>query len=265
MESWIASQVESSLDQFDQLLTQHYPDKSSYLENASDYVEMLTNRCNYLRSLASIQWEVELTYDSIGMDLGCGGGWLTAYLSRSPQISRVYAVDASRDFLSRLLPEVFRVMQGRLEKVEPIHALFQPLLLPDASLDFIVASSVCHHANNLESLLKECKRVLKPCGTLFIVNETPYSGLRHALSVTKAFFRILKTLVFRQYKGVSPSISSSGYLIDPILGDRDYPIWYWKKCLDKSGFAVRAFIDSGIPTIEGQGGRTLKHFICVHG
>lgn len=116
----------------------------------------------------------------------------------------------------------------------PIEGVFTPLILEDGALDLVVASSALHHADSLESVLREIRRVLKNGGTLIILNETPSSAIRHALSLSKAFAKMISDAVFRRYKSISPSVSSSGYLYDPLLGDRDYPFWYWREAIGRS-------------------------------
>ena len=61
---------------------------------------------------------------------------------------------------------------------------------------------------------------------------------------------------------MSPAVSSSGYLYDPKLGDRDYPRWYWERALAVSGFSIESVMDTGLPTLKGRKGRPLIHFIC---
>ncbi|MDH4186709.1 MAG: hypothetical protein OEV08_06910, partial [Nitrospira sp.] len=88
------------------------------------------------------------------------------------------------------------------------------------------------------------------------------SGIRHVLSLGKAFIKIFLNAALHRYKPISPSISSSGYLYDPILGDRDYPLWYWKEAIHRSGFAIVECIDTGLATVKNVKGRSLVHFVC---
>ena len=262
MKNWIHEQTIRGLGQFDQSMEKHYPESKEFTREAGKYLQTICETCNYFEAIKTVNWKSYFTNEMTILDLGCGGGWLSAYLSTMDQVQKIYALDSSHAFLTNLLPDVISKMNGKNEKIEAIEGLFNPLLFSDGELDAIVASSVIHHSENLETLLMECRRVLKPGGYLFILNETPYSGLRHLLSSTKGFFNIFLNLSFRRYHSMSPSISSSGYFYDPALGDRDYPIWYWKEAIRRSGYEIAELLDTGMSTLKVKSGRTLKHFIC---
>ncbi len=259
---WIADQAQKNVSQFDQAMEQNHPDTVSFLRDPREYYSRVCEQCNYLDAAQLVDWQRYLRKGATILDLGCGGGWLSGLLSRLDSVSSIYALDSSRYFLDTMMPAVLDIMKSRTEKITSVEGLFSPLLLDDGSLDAVVASSVLHHADNLESLLKEIRRVIKLDGYLIILNETPSSGFRHLLSVTKAFVKIFRDMVFSRYKPSSPSISSSGYLYDPALGDRDYPLWYWKECIRRSGFSIAEVIDSRLPTVKGTKGRSLVHFVC---
>jgi ubiquinone/menaquinone biosynthesis C-methylase UbiE len=161
-----------------------------------------------------------------------------------------------------MMPKILKKMAADEKKIIPIEGLFTPILFDDESIDMVVASSALHHAENLELVLKEIRRVLKKDGSLIVLNETPDSAMRHFLRVTKACLSILKNLLFRNYFSISAAVSSSGFLYDPHLGDRAYPVWYWKKALKLSGFNEVEKVDSGMPTVKKSKGPSLVHFIC---
>lgn len=262
MLKWIPEQIAKDPNQFDLCFEMQHPDQKNYVGNAESYLKVIKEECNFYDALNCFNWPHLLRKAESVLDLGCGAGWLSARLSVFDGPKTIYALDASRRFLYDLLPEVIKKMGGRSDKIKPIEALFTPLLFPDSSLHAIVASSVFHHAENLPALLRECRRKIKPGGRLFILNETPYSGIRHLLSTSKAFCRIFMNLALARYIEAGPSISSSGFFYDPQLGDRDYPLWYWRKAITASGFIIESFVDTGLPTIKGKSGRSLKHYVC---
>jgi SAM-dependent methyltransferase len=260
--NWIVEQTRRGVAQFDQSMMNSYPDSNAYLLGALEYLKTVGEVCNYIGASEQVPWEKYLPENARIMDIGCGGGWLSAMLSRPDTVKTIYALDSSKHFLYTLMPKVMELMSGRTEKVVAIEGLFHPLLFEDAYLDVVVASSALHHAENLESVLKEIRRTLKPGGRLFVLNETPWPGYRHLVSVAAAAFRIVRNLLLRKYYAMSPAISSSGYLYDPKLGDRDYPLWYWERALQASGFAIESVMDTGLPTVKGSKGRSLIHFVC---
>jgi SAM-dependent methyltransferase len=262
MINWISEQTEKGRSQFDVCFEEKHPDFKHYVSNAESYLRVIQQECNFYDALNCFDWPQLLKNAETILDLGCGGGWLSARISVFDGPQTIYALDSSRRFLYSLLPEVIKKMGGEEKKIYPIEGLFMPLLFPDSSLDAIVASSVFHHAENLPALFRECRRKIKPGGRLFILNETPYSGIRHLLSTSKAFIRIFLNLSLHRYIEAGPSISSSGFLYDPQLGDRDYPLWYWHKAITASGFVIESFVDTGLPTVKRKSGRSLKHYVC---
>ena len=260
--NWIQEQALRNVSQFDQSMEENHPDTVNFLHDPNEYYLRVCVQCNYLDAAILLDWDQYLKINSVVMDLGSGGGWLSGHLAKFDKVTSIYALDSSRYFLHKMMPQILRIMQSKAEKVIPIEGLFSPLLLEDNSVDLIVASSVLHHSDNLEQLLREIRRVLKNDGHLIILNETPTSGFRHFGLVTKAYLRIVKDLVTMNYKSTSASISSSGYLYDPALGDRDYPIWYWKEAIQQAGFLIEKVIDTQLATVKGVKGRSLVHFVC---
>lgn len=262
MRNWIHEQTDRNVAQFDRSMETHYPESAAYLHDPARYLERVAEECNYLDAVKVIDWRRYVADNSAVLDFGCGGGWLAGYLSTIDAVRTVCALDASKHFIADIMPEVIKLMQGKAEKIVAVEGLFTPLLLEDESLDVVAASSVLHHADSLEGALKEIRRVLKRDALLFILNETPPSTMRYGLSILKAVTGIFANLILRRYKSNSVAVSSCGYLANPYLGDRDFPLWYWKEAIKRSGFSIIEFIDSGMPTVKGTRGRTLKHFVC---
>ena len=260
--SWIHEQAERNISQFEKAMVVSCPDTKTFLQDPKEYLSRITEQCNYLDAVTLVDWTSYLGTTCSVLDLGCGGGWLTGYLSKLDSVNKIYALDSSKYFLLDMMPKIVALMKGRQEKVVPIEGLFTPLMFENGMLDVVVASSVLHHADSLESVLREIRRVLKNDGVLIILNETPSSGIRHVLSLTKAFVKIFLNASLHRYQSVSASVSSCGYLYDPLLGDRDYPLWYWEEAIGRSGFAITQTLDSGMPTLKAQKGRSLVHFVC---
>jgi len=259
---WIHEQTAFNVRQWDNAKETYYPESSKYLRNPHEYVRLFCQECNNFEAAKLINWSKYLEKSSQILDIGCGGGWLAGYLSTFESVNTIYALDSCKRLLAELVPNVAKLMRGNPEKIIPIEGLFTPLLLKDGSLDAVIAASSLHHADNLENVLTEIRRALKKGGVLFIINETPRSGLRYLLSITWAFAKIVKKVVVRNYESSSPFISASGYLYDPYLGDKSYPLWYWKEALRRSGFSIIEVMNTGLPTVKGKRGASLTHFIC---
>lgn len=260
--NWLNKQTELSLSQFDQNLQKAYPSSRLGLKDSASYLDTIGKVCNYIDACKHIDFEKFLRPGSKVLDLGCGGAWLSAMLSKLGKVETVCALDSSRYLLNNIAPDVLEIMGAKKKKVRFIEGIFVPLLFGNSCLDLVVCSSALHHADSLSPVLIEIRRTLRPGGYLIILNETPRSGLRHCLSVFVASLHIIKDLIFQKYHEYGPSVSSVSYLYDPILGDRDYPIWYWKRALHEAGFVLELVVNTGLPTIKRGHGRPLIHFIC---
>jgi SAM-dependent methyltransferase len=260
--SWIYEQTDLNITQFDRAMEIYYPESRVYIHDPREHVARICDQCNYLDAIKLIDWNAYFEHDCSIMDLGCGGGWLSGYLSKFESVSTIYALDSSKNYLFDLMPQVVKLMEGRWEKIVPIEGLFTPLLFQDGFLDVVVASSALHHADRLDRVLKEIRRTLKKDGLLFVLNETPSSRVGHMLLITKAVLKIFANVLLQNYKPISQSVSSSGYLCDPYLGDRDYPLWYWKGAIERSGFSIIEHVDTRLPTVKNGKDTSLVHFIC---
>jgi ubiquinone/menaquinone biosynthesis C-methylase UbiE len=204
----------------------------------------------------------QLKDNSVVMDMGGGTGWLSAYISRIDKVKQIYIVDTDRFYLNEMLPQMLKLMDGDVRKIRPVEGFFNPIMLPDKSLDAVFICSSIHHADNIEQLMVEIRRVLKDDGIFYILNETPLTSLGYLVQLLKYFVIYFKDAVLKKYKALSPSVFSGGMLYDPQLGDRSYPLWYWKRAIDNAGFVITEDIDTGLATLKGSKGTGLVHFIC---
>lgn len=129
--NWIIEQTFRSVAQFDQAMVNAYPDSNAGIQSETEYLKTIVGTCNYIAAAELVDWARYLQPGARLLDMGCGGGWLSAMLSRFDSVQTVYALDSSQHFLHKLLPQVMVAMQGRSEKLVTLEGLFQPLLLDD--------------------------------------------------------------------------------------------------------------------------------------
>lgn len=98
------------------------------------------------------------------LDLGCGDGRLTAEIRRAESLT---AADVSRVALDRAAR---RLPHARLVELDPD----APLPFDDGSFDLIVCVETIEHVRDLQRLLSEVRRALRPGGTLALT--TPAHG-----------------------------------------------------------------------------------------
>ena len=89
------------------------------------------------------------------LDLGCGDGRLTAELDAG----ELTAADVSRVALDRARR---RVPHAQIAELEPD----EPLPFDDGAFDLVLCAETIEHVRDVQLLLSEARRVLKPGGTL---------------------------------------------------------------------------------------------------
>lgn len=260
--NWIVEQTKYNVAQWDKTMEDVDPSVQEWNKKSDKYYQRVCEECNFFDSIKSIEWDRYISKNSKVLDLGCGGGWLSAYLSKFENITSILAVDTSKNYLFNIMPGVIKIINGTSSKILPIEGMFSPLLVENESLDMVVASASIHHADNLELLLVEINSKLKMGGHLMILNETPEKYTRYILRICKSFMKIFINTIKKDYYMISPKISSSGFEYDAYLGDKSYPLWYWEQALENSGFKLLKVQDSNLPTVKNINSVTLKHFIC---
>lgn len=107
---------------------------------------------------------------SVALDLGCGDGRLAAEL----RAEELVAADVSRVALERARR---RLPGARLVELEPD----APLPLGDASVDLVLCAETIEHVRDVQLLLSEAGRVLRPGGALAVT--TPAHGRLTGLAI----------------------------------------------------------------------------------
>lgn len=105
------------------------------------------------------------------LEIGAGGAWLSAELSKLPTVVEVVATDFSPKLLKEQAPKVFQLLQAKTAKITRTPGDFHKLDFPNNYFDFVVSSAVLHDASNIVQVLREVKRVLKPGGRFVAIRE----------------------------------------------------------------------------------------------
>jgi ubiquinone/menaquinone biosynthesis C-methylase UbiE len=122
------------------------------------YIPFLTEKCGLL-------------FRGRILEIGAGGAWLSAELSKQPRVVEVIATDASTRLLKEQAPKVFKLLNANTSKITRVPGDFHQLDFPNNHFDFVVCSAVLHHAANIVQVLREAKRVLKPGGQFVAIRE----------------------------------------------------------------------------------------------
>lgn len=126
------------------------------------------------------------------LEIGAGGGWLSAELSKLPRVVEITAVDISRRLLKEEAPKIFKLLNANASKITRTPGDAQALQFPDNHFDFVVCASMLHYAENMVQVLREANRVLKPGGQFVAVRE-PVWPLVKIRSRKKMMQRLLAT------------------------------------------------------------------------
>jgi len=141
----------------------------------ADTLKMDPKRIERLRSPERLKyfhperiWEV-LTpaADCTLIDIGAGVGYLTLPFAERYPDARVYGCDIL-DGMVELLREA--ALADGLDNLQALHMTPNTIDLPGDIADIIIMGQVHHELDEPEPLLAECARLLKPGGTIAIVD-----------------------------------------------------------------------------------------------
>lgn len=133
------------------------------------------------------------------IDVAAGTCILSAELSRLPEVTQVYALDLSEEFLTGTGARMLTRANAVEEKLTFIASDFNDIPLPAASVDAAFIFAAIHHSLSPIKTLQEVGRILKPGGTLFIL-ENPASVVsiqqrrRESLALSTETTEIVYTL-----------------------------------------------------------------------
>jgi ubiquinone/menaquinone biosynthesis C-methylase UbiE len=154
-------------------------------ESFPKFIPFLTERCG-------------LEFRGRILEIGAGGAWLSAEISKLPRVVEIITTDASPKRLKELAPKVFKLVNANAAKIIRMPGDFHKLDFPANHFDFVVSSAVLHHATNIVQVLREAKRVLKPGGRLVAIRE-PVWPLVKIKSRAKMLAKLLATGVNERF------------------------------------------------------------------
>jgi len=105
------------------------------------------------------------------LEIGAGGAWLSAEISKLPRVVEVIATDYSPKILKEQAPRVFKMLKASTAKITRVPGDFHQFDFPANYFDFVVSSAALNHATNMVQAVREVKRVLKPGGTYVAIRE----------------------------------------------------------------------------------------------
>ena len=104
------------------------------------------------------------------VDLGAGIGFFAIPFARKIPAGRVYACDTSAEMLAHLQAALAEQHVGN---VTPLRSEEVRVPLPDHEADVVFMANLHHELDHPQESLRECLRLLKPGGTVAIVDWKP--------------------------------------------------------------------------------------------
>ena len=135
------------------------------------------------------------------VDVGAGTG-IASYAFAKSGAAHVWAIEPDTS------GEVGRGAMARLVAglpVDIINSFGEQMALPDACADIVYARQVLHHAHDLDAVLRECHRVLKPGGMFIACRE-------HVANTPEELTAFLASHPVHQLAGGEHAFSLSQYL-----------------------------------------------------
>jgi len=151
----------------------------SVQKNLPRFIPFLTKKCG-------------LEFRGRILEIGAGGAWLSAEVSKLPKVVEIIATDFSPTLLREQAPRVFKSLKANTAKITRMPGDFHKLDFPNNHFDFVVSSEVLHDSANIVQVLREVKRVLKPGGQFVAIRE-PVWPLVKIKSRAKMIAKLLAT------------------------------------------------------------------------
>jgi len=112
---------------------------------------------------------VSINKDDTILDIGCGGGKTVDTLAKAATKGKIYGIDYSED--SVLVASKINKKLIKSGWVEILHASVESLPFPDDYFDLVTAVETYYFWPDLIKNLEEIRRVLKPGGSIILINE----------------------------------------------------------------------------------------------
>ncbi|MPZ55112.1 MAG: methyltransferase domain-containing protein [Rhizobiales bacterium] len=143
--------------------------KQQFGENAAFYLTHAPHAQG--KSLERLVTLTEPQPDWHVLDVATGGGHV-AY-TFAPHVARVWATDVTEEMLAQVRGEAAKRKFGNIRTA---YAKAEMLPFEDASFDLVTCRIAPHHFDSISAFLAETARVLKPDGTLAIVDNVVPAG-----------------------------------------------------------------------------------------
>lgn len=181
------------------------------------------------------------------LDIATGAGH-TAY-AFAPHVARQWATDITDEMLKLVRGEVAK---RKLANMRVAHANAEALPFEDASFDLVTCRVAPHHFDSIAAFLDEARRVLKPDGTLVLVDNVVPAG--SVGDFVNAFERFrdpshLRAWIVEEWRD---ALAKHGFRIaheEVLSKEMDFGYWAGRHNADMQRF-LRAMLHETTPAVQ---------------
>jgi ubiquinone/menaquinone biosynthesis C-methylase UbiE len=185
------------------------------------------------------------SYHGVVADLGSGTGILTAALACYKEISTIYSIEYSRNFVTSIMPGVFNQLNVDQSKIKRVMGDFNKLNIEDNTLDYVFELGAYHHSENIMQTVQETSRVLKR-GGYFIGIDRVHPDSTSDDQIHELLYRQLSDNQKIRY-GYKPG----DCVTRKDWGEHEYRMREWRSFLEHAGLKVNILLSFQATGVRG--------------
>jgi ubiquinone/menaquinone biosynthesis C-methylase UbiE len=195
---------------------------------------------------AADEYLLDAPLSGMGIELGAGLGVLSAVVAEGEAVQGVIAIEICANFVDSVIPVVATAVLGNCARhVVPTLGSFDTLELSEGSVDFAVEIDSLHHAADLDAVLAETARVLKPGGCLVAFDRAQPDDMPDWLR--DRMLSQTYTAEWIEANGYPPGIQ----MTRRENGEHEIRLREWRTAFARTGFRLARVMDF-IPTISAK-------------
>ena len=189
-------------------------------------------------------------------DMGCGTGWLTAYLSQLKEIEIIFAIDKDLTYFTPSSNEIKKLFPNvQLAKIKSMKESFRMACEKLKNIDMLIYCASIHHTSSLRKQLKKSIECLSENGCIIIINEDKYGRKElSALAVKSILSNLKKGKIKSTIKIVWEWMTHGYFIYDTKLGDHAYKEITLIKELERLGLKIekKYYTNSAYKIVDGR-------------
>lgn len=138
---------------------------NDYLNKSTEFINHIKERSHSLLPIGNSEKKI--------LEIGCGNGYDAITLALKNPLCQIIGIDINNDLI---LASRQNAVASQCKNVEFILSDAEKMPFPANSFDIIRAERVFQHLKNIPDVMTEISRVLKPKGTISII-ETDWPGM----------------------------------------------------------------------------------------